>query len=472
MPSTDKRPNFLVFMTEQHRGDCLSIDGHPSLLTPNMDSIGGAGVRFTSSYTTCPICVPARRSFLSGQFPRTHGAVGNTRQEWNDPPTVASVLSEAGYHTCWVGRDHHQYPVRKRFGFDHMVTLEDYWDWLKRAGPEGNGGYYGSGVMHNDWTARSFHLDEIYHHTHWTVNQALEFLRKRDPSCPFFLVVSFVASHPPLIPPSFYMERYLRMELPEPVIGDWAVPPENNGLGDDVSKGGFFLQQGGSVVLTGEKLRSCRAGYYGLINHVDDEIRRLINPVDGVDRTTDGNTVVVFTADHGEMLGDHYQWAKCLPYEGASRIPLMIRAPDRFGLQRRLVPDDPVCLEDIMPTLLEMAGVETPGTVEGTSLLPVMRGEDVTVRPYLHIECSPRFQALTDGKEKYAWFVEDGREQFFDLRTDPQECHDLIDDRDAAQRIALWRQRLIEELQGRPEGFTDGRRLIPGRPYGAALPRG
>ena len=467
----DRRPNFVVFMTEQHRGDCLSIDGHPVLLTPNMDGIGGAGVRFSSCYSSSPICVPARRSFLSGQFPATHGAVGNTAELWEEPATLPGILSDAGYHTCWVGRDHHQFPRRKRYGFDHMVTLEDYAEFLDRAAPEGHGGYWGSGVMHNDWTARPWHLDETLHHTHWTVNKALEFLRKRDPSCPFFLVVSFIASHPPLIPPAFYMERYLRMDLPAPVIGDWATPPENDGLGDDVSTGGFFFREKRGVKLTGEKLLSCRAGYYGLINHVDDEIRRLLNPVDGVDRMTDGNTVVLFTSDHGEMLGDHYQWAKCLPYEGAARIPLLIRAPERFGLQKGLVPTAPVCLEDIMPTVLEMAGVQTPDSVEGKSLLPLMRGAGTQVRPWLHMECSPRFHALTDGKEKYAWFVQDGLEQFFDLVADPSECHDLIGDARVADRVGLWRERLIKQLEGRPEGFTDGKSLYSGRPYQPALPK-
>ena len=105
--------------------------------------------------------------------------------------------------------------------------------------------------------------------------------------------------------------------------GSWAVPPVNDGIGDDVSDQ--------RVKLTGEILRSCHAGYYGLINHVDDQIRRLLNPVNGIDRMTNRNTVVIFTSDHGEMLGDHYLWRKSLPYEGSARIPLLIRGPDRFG---------------------------------------------------------------------------------------------------------------------------------------------
>ena len=466
----NERPNFLVIMTEQHRGDCLGSDGHPVLLTPNIDNIGGAGVRFSRCYSTCPVCVPARRSFLSGQFPVTHGLLNNSNVEWwNAPRTLPGVLRDAGYHTYWVGRSMHQYPPRKRYGFDHIVSYgsgtDDYDAWLDRVAPEGHGGYYGTGVMHNDWTARPWHLDEPLHFTNWVVNQALHFLQNvRDTSCPFFLVASFLAAHPPLVPPAFYMERYLRMKLPEPAIGDWAVPPANDGMGDDVS-----AQR---VKLTGEILRSCHAGYYGLINHVDDQIRRLLNPVNGIDRMTNSNTVVIFTSDHGEMLGDHYLWRKSLPYEGSARIPLLIRAPGRFGFERGLTIDKPVGLEDIMPTVLQMAGAEIPDTVDGRSLLPLSRGEDVQWRPYIHVECTGALgnHALTDGKEKYIWFVRDGSEQFFDLSQDPRECHDLSADPSAADRVSRWRNLMIEELKDRPEGFSDDGHLIAGQTYSTVLP--
>jgi arylsulfatase len=464
----DSRPNFVIFMTDQQRGDCTSIDGHPVLLTPNMDSIAGAGARFRHAYCSAPSCIAARRSLLSGQFPASHGMVGyKDGVEWDAPPTLPGVLKAAGYHTYWVGRSMHQHPARKRFGFDHVVNGDDwlpqtdYEEWLAHVAPNVNGSFFGAGPMHNDWTARPWHLEEWLHPTNWTIMEALRFLRLRDPSCPFLLVVSFVAPHPPLVPPAFYMERYLRMELPPPVIGDWATPPEAGGVGDDVAP----LK----VLLRGEALRSCRAAYYGLINHVDDQMRRIINPVDGVDALTGNNTVVVHTTDHGEMLGDHYLWRKSVPYEPSARIPLHIRAPERFGLKRRLAIDEAVCLEDIMPTLLELAGEKIPETVEGRSLVPLLRGEDVSWRPYIHIEHAPIHQSLTDGKEKFIWFVGDGREQFFDLARDPLECHDLIRSAEMAGRVSMWRERLIAELKGRPEGFTDGKRLIPGRPYPPVL---
>lgn len=461
----DERPNILLIMTDQQRGDCLSIEGHPCLLTPNLDSIAGAGVRFRRAYVTCPSCVAARRSLLSGQFPPTHGMVGyHDAVEWEAPPTLPGVLRDAGYQTYLVGRSMHQHPVWKRYGYEHMVISTpggEYEELLGREAPY-TGGYFGGGVMHNDWTARPWHLADHLHPTNWTTEQALTFARRRDLSCPFFLTVSYAAPHPPLQPPAFYLERYLRTGVPDPVIGDWAQPPPDDGIGDDVASS--------SVKLTGERLRCTRAGYYGLINHVDDQVRRLLNDITGIDAKTGRNTIIVFTSDHGEMLGDHYLWRKSVPYEPSARIPLLIRAPERFGLVGRTLVDAPVCIEDIMPTLLDMAGVQVPDTVEGRSLLPLMRGEAAPWREWLHLEHAPMHQTVTDGREKYIWLVKDGREQFFDLGCDPAELHDLSADPACSERIALWRSRLIDELRGRPEGFTDGTKLIAGRPYRATMP--
>ena len=468
MGKSDNRPNFLILMTDQQRGDCLSLAGHPALLTPVMDSIGGQGVHFRQGYTSCPSCVPARRSLMTGQFPSTHGMVGyRDGLEWNAPPTLPGVLRDAGYHTAIVGRDMHLFPRRKRYGFDEMVIHSDEY---KRYVADHQSGdrldAMAHGISGNGWTARPWHLDEKLHPTTWTVTEALRFLERRDPSCPFFLVVSFVAPHPPLVPPAFYLDRYLRMDLPEPAIGDWATPPPNGGRGMDV--------QSDHVQLEGEALRSARAGYYGLINHVDDQLYRLLGSHTGLRGDDRRNTYVILTADHGEMLGDHYLFRKCLPYDGSARIPFLISGPE---VKSGGTYDRPVCLEDIMPTVLELAGCSIPETVDGDSLVPILRGEaSRTKREFLHGEhatCYSYAQAnhyLTDGKVKYIWYPSDGSEQFFDLVADPQETRNLAALPRRREQVAQWRQRLVELLEGRPEGFTDGERLIPGRPYGPLLP--
>ncbi len=459
-PTTKNKPNILFLMTEQHRGDCLGIERHPVLQTPNMDALAAGGVRFSHAYSTCPTCIPARRSLLSGQFPATHGMVGyRDGIEWNAPTTLPGALRAAGYHTYLVGRDMHQMPRRKRYGYDHMVTHHQHAEMLLSDNPE-SGGRFGAGVTHNDWTAHPWPLEEHRHDTNWTVNRALEFLKERDPSSPFFLTVSFLAAHPPLQPPQYYFDRYLRTGVPNPFVGEWADRPPNDGLGLAVSDR--------RAVLENERLLSARAAYYGLINHVDDQIRRLLSPlVSGIDFS---NTIVVFTSDHGEMLGDHYMWHKMMPYEGSAHVPMLFSVPKRFGVRAGTVCDQPVCLEDLMPTLLELAGVPIPDSVEGRSLLPLMRVEDVRWRKHLHIEHAPIHQTLTDGEEKYIWFVEDGREQLFDLKADPHELRDLSSDPDRASRMEHWRREMVRTLAQRSEGFVEGDALVAGRQYQAMLP--
>jgi arylsulfatase A-like enzyme len=464
MPRTPFKPNILLIMSDQHRGDCLGIEHHPVVQTPNLDALAASGVLFSHCYSTCPVCVPARRSLLSGQYPGTHGARDNTVAPWQESATLPGILREAGYQTFLVGRSMHQFPHHKRFGFDHMVANDDYADWLKEnvpyircprpKGPDPHSSlYYSSGVMHNDWTARPWHLDESLHHTNWTVNEALRFLEKRDPSCPFFLVVSFLAPHPPLIPPAFYLERYLRQELPEPRIGSWAEAPPDRGVGLDVSDP--------RVHLAGEALRSCHAGYYGLINHIDDQIRRLVNPVDGIDTMTGEETVILYTSDHGEMLGDHYLWRKSLPYEGSAHIPLFIRTPRKFGLGRGQVADQAVSLEDIMPTLLDLVGLDSPESVEGKSLLPLLQeSRPDWDRPAIHIEIAHHFHALTDGREKYICSLIDQREQFFDLVRDPRECHNLAWEDTGRQQTARWRNNLISRLAAREDLYQEDIRQL------------
>ena len=154
-------PNILLIVTEQHRGDCLGIEGHPVLLTPNMDAIAQQGARLTRFYSACPSCIAARRSILCGQTPQTHGLVGyHDAVLWDPPHTLPGMLRDHGFQTAFIGRSLHQYPQRKRFGYEEMeITtseigeVDDYAEWLRDHAPTDSGGWYGGGVMHNDWTS-------------------------------------------------------------------------------------------------------------------------------------------------------------------------------------------------------------------------------------------------------------------------------------------------------------------------------
>lgn len=463
------RPNILLIHTEHHRGDALGCAGHPVLLTPNMDTIAQQGARLTRFYSACPTCIATRRTMLTGQDPQTHGLVGyQDGLEWDGVPTLPGILREHGYQTVHIGRDMHQYPPRKGYGFEWMETMEDYRQWLRDQSPRhGIDEWFGGGVMHNDWTVHPWHLDEDLHATNWTIERALRFVAKRDPSRPFFLSLGFIAAHPPFQPPAFYLERYLRTGVPEPLIGDWATAPTAETAGSEDYVSSHLID------LPPEAMLSMRAAYYGLLNHVDDQLRRLINPINGLRHRAD--TIIILTSDHGEMLGDHYRFRKSVAYEGAACVPFLISAPPAFGIPRGHVSDVLATHADLMPTLLDMLDLSMPASVDGVSLYPQLRGmAPATRRPWLHIEHSPHHQCLTDGREKYIWWPADGREQLFDLAHDPRELHDLSRgaavDAHIAGRLALWRERLIDRLRDRPEGFVRADRLVPGRPYGPVIP--
>lgn len=251
------------------------------------------------------------------------------------------------------------------------------------------------------------------------------------------------------------------MSLEPPVVGDWVDIPADNHMGAGVYSG--------HIPLGTEAVLAAMAGYYGMINHVDDQLHNLIMRV----AYENEPTYVIFLSDHGEMLGDHGMFRKSLPYQGSVRVPLMIQGPD---LPDRLVIDQPVTLEDILPTCLDLADLEIPSHVEGRSLLQLIGSpERDDWRTWVHSEqpaTSTRsgWHMLTDGRAKYIWWSGDGREQFFDLEDDPREIRDLALVETKRQQVTAWRRWLTDHLTARPEGFVAAGALTPGRPHQALLP--
>jgi arylsulfatase A-like enzyme len=216
-------------------------------------------------------------------------------------------------------------------------------------------------------------------------------------------------------------------------------------------------------------LHRARAGYYGHMSHIDHQLNRFIETLR--DFGVHENTWLCFTSDHGELMGDHHLFRKAHPYEGSTRVPMLLMGPRGCGLKKASTSDAVLELRDVMPTLLEIAGAPVPATVEGKSFLRLAKGEGGTLREFLHGEhtyMGQSIQWLTDGHEKYVWLSGTGREQLFDLDRDPQECHDLASHA-LTGRLERWRGILVKELAGREEGFTDGTRLITGRPVSPVL---
>jgi len=292
--------------------------------------------------------------------------------------------------------------------------------------------------------------------------KAREVVAETSVTQPLFLTASFYAPHPPLFPPAQYFDAYLKTSLPPVAFGDWVERSKLSPAGD---------RNGHRVLLEGETLRRAQAGYFGLIEHLDAAVAPLIAEFKARSERAGRPWVIVLTSDHGEMLGDHGYFRKCEPYEGSANVPLIIAGSPALGLARGLQSQQPVGLEDLMPTLIELAEVRLPARVDGLSLVPVLRGGQAKLRDWLHFEHAPcysqeqAFHALTDGRWKYVWRPKDGREQLFDLVSDPREERDQAVDAAQAAELRQWRSRLVQRLAGRPEGFSDGQRLVAGRPY-------
>jgi len=467
------KPDVLVIMPDQMRGDCLSILDHPAVRTPRFDALAREGALFRRAYTTVPSCKPARRSLLTGLYPQTSGVVGYAGRPITSP-TLPQLLADAGYATALVGRNMHQVPREERYGYQTQLLASlydgvddgnDYNTYLKKVAPQTDGIdklIADLGLSKNGWEAKPWPFADEHHRVAWIVRQARKVLAESAAEKPLFLTASFVAPHPPLFPPKKYFEHYAAASLPQPAHGDWVDWGALSPKGDRV---------GHRVLLEGEPLRAAQAGYFGLIEQIDDEIAPLVEEFKTRSDRAGRPWLVWVMADHGEMLGDHGYFRKCQPFEGSANIPFIIAGSAELGFRPGLRSFRPVCLEDVMPTLLELGGATRPEVLDGVSLVPTLRGAKHEIRPWLHFEhatCYGKahaFHALTDGRFKYIWRPLDGTEHLFDLDNDPHEEHDLSKDAAHRQTLETWRATLTERLAQRPEGFSDGERLIPGRPY-------
>lgn len=463
-------PEILIIMPDQMRGDCLSSLDHPAVATPTLDRLAREGTLFRRAYTTIPSCIPARYAMLTGLYPQSSGVVGFRKKpiRW---PTLPELLGEAGYTTALVGREMHQLAPDSELGYQmclHGSTYtsdDEYARQIQEAFPQIDAfrqWVTEQGWTYNHWQAKPWSLPEEWHPTSWIVRNARQWLKEISDDRPLCLTASFYAPHPPLFPPKDLFEKYLAAELPDAAHGDWV---DWKSLTHEGADGGQ------RVLLTGERLRRAQAGYYGLIEHIDREIGGLIADFQARAEKTGRPWVIVFTSDHGEMLGDHGYFRKCEPLEGSANVPMIIAASSDLDFRRGQRSTRPVCLEDVLPTLLDLAGKHVPEHIDGVSLVPALRGEPAEIRPWLHFEHAPAyskaqaFHALTDGHVKYIWRPLDGSELLFDLDADPRELRNLADDPEHAESLEKWRATLIDRLAPRPEGFSDGERLIPGRPY-------
>lgn len=479
--STPPRPHIVLVCVDQMRGDAWGGAGAHWADTPNLDDLARGGHWFPRAYSATPTCVPARVALFTGQSQERHGRYGYREGiSFPDahPVTLQSTLRDAGYQTFGVGKMH-VFPDRARCGFDDVRlhdgflhtsrrltggpsgAIDDYVDFLRRETGDPRADPQDTGIGCNAITARPWEREERLHPTRWVADESVRFLERRDPTRPFLLYMSFHRPHAPLDPPGWLWDKHRARSSPTPPMGDW-VSRFDEHRRDFGSEAEFGAQKPST-------LHDQRAAYHASIEFIDLQLNRLREALS--DHGLLEDTIIAFVSDHGDMLGDHDMQRKSVGYEGAARVPFVLHVPPahRQGWGEGGAVDAIVELRDLMPTLLDLAGVPVPDTVDGRSLRPAM-AEGAAVRDHLHGEHvigslgRHGLHWIRSERHKYLWFSGDGHEQLFDLVEDPQERHDLAARPEHAEELARHRALLVAALAEREEGFVRDGALVPGRP--------
>lgn len=463
----DAQKSHVLLITVDHwPASLLGSTGAP-ILTPTLDQLARNGTRYSRAYSECPVCIPARRTLMTGTTPRTHGdRVFGERQEMPDIPTVAQAFRDAGYQAFAAGKLH-VYPPRARIGFDDVQlaeegrlqfgAIDDYEIFLADQGYAGQ--QFTHGMSNNEYVYRPWHLPEHCHVTNWTTQQLARYIKRRDPTRPGFWYLSYTHPHPPIVPPAWYLDLYRDVQPHTPCTGAWASERERLPT---------FLQKQMARWdgLNGTELLAigARRAFYALCTHIDHQIRIVIGTLR--EEGLLDNTVVMFASDHGDMLGDHGLWAKRVFYERSANVPMILMGTsgdDRIGIGH--VDDRLVGLQDIMPTLLDLAGIDIPRSVDGSSMVGNVRREHLYGESG---EGSDATRMVHDGRFKLIYYATGNCRQLFDLANDPGELHDLAGEAEHADMLARLTGMLIDNLCGTDMAWLDGGQLVglPPEPLG------
>ncbi|MAW61486.1 MAG: hypothetical protein CMJ94_11715 [Planctomycetes bacterium] len=412
------RPNILFLFADDHRPDAVGAFGNASIQTPAIDSLSERGFRFGRNYCMGSIhgavCQPSRAMLNSGR------TLYRVKMNLEGAPTLGETLREAGYATFGTGKWHNGGgSFLRSFEEGENVMLGGMSDHLKVP------------IQHvqEDGTLSKRVIGEGFS-SEMFADSVIEFLGGLDPEStqPFFAYVAFTAPHDPRQPPLSYREHYYKNRPPLP--GNFMPQhPFHNGwmTGRDESLAAWPR----TPEVVGDQL----AEYYGLITHMDDQIARILAALERSGRAD--NTIVVFTADHGLAVGSHGLLGKQSVYEHAMGCPLVIAGPGiPHGETEALT-----YLYDLMPTLLDTVGVETPDGVEGLSLKPIWEGKTPGVRDSIYLTYENKMRAVSDGRWKLIRYPPIDHEQLFDLQNDPDELHNLAED--PAQAAQLTRLRAL-----------------------------
>jgi arylsulfatase A-like enzyme len=430
-----KQPNIVFIFSDQHRAQATGFGGDPNVRTPVMDALAARSLNFTTAVSGMPVCAPYRASLLTGQYPLTHGVFTNDVCLGDGAVSLAQACSAAGYDTAYIGKWHldghgrsSYIPTERRQGFDHWQVLECTHDYNRSR-------YYAG----NDPTPRTWEGYDAFAQT----RAVQEYLRTRPGERPFLLVLSW---GPPHNPYESAPEEFRRLYDPA------ALELRPNVRLEDLQKP--FRR------FTPDP-RTDIAGYYAHITALDAALGDLLNTLEETGLAQE--TIFVYTSDHGDMLWSHGEWRKQWPYDESILVPLLLRYPAGLGEAGRTV-DLPLNTPDLMPTLLGLAGVPIPATVEGINYAPFLRGEmemDTEAALLAIVNPFAEFQPAWGGREyrgvrtrRYTYARDlRGPWLLFDNQLDPYQLNNLCNLESIRPLQAYLDDLLVRMLHERGDAF-------------------
>ena len=430
-----QHPNILWYCTDQQRFDTIGALGNPHVRTPVLDNLVDKGVAFTHTYCQSPICTPSRSSFMSGLYPsRVHNTRNGNDTFPTRPPVITKLIANAGYTCGLVGKFHLQSSGKRTepriddgfsyWKFSHAPRDDwekghDYAEWVRSRG--------------GDLESLRVSDDRVpaeLHQTTWASERSIEFFRQKHDR-PWLLNVNIYDPHPPFIPPRAYAEKFDPESMPGPYFKESDLEAQSR-----LSECDF---QDEIRTPFEHDAKGAQARYYAMIAQIDDQLARILSILDETGQRD--NTVIIFTSDHGEALGDHgLMYKGCRFYEGLVRVPLIFSWPKRF--MQNVQSDALVEMLDLSATLLNLAGVDAPEYLQGTSLNSILTGESDRhhhrsfVRSEYYDALDPHFTggtgtfATMHRTRRYKLCVYHGKGvgELFDLESDPWEHENLWND--------------------------------------------
>jgi arylsulfatase A-like enzyme len=438
-----ERPNIVIILPDQMRASAMGCDGNTQVKTPNIDRMAAEGIRFHRTYANVPVCCPARAILLTGTYPHVNGMLANDLRLREEQVTLAEILRDAGYRTGFIGKWHLDGgprdpgfvpPGPRRQGFEFWAAYECHHRHFRptyfRDTPE-------------PITVEKFEPEA-------SCDFAVEFLRSQPKGQPFFLTVQMGPPHDPYGAP----EEYARQYPPERI-----VPPENWQPNSEVSKPSAnravgtaftpYIPAGGREEI---------AAYYAAVTAVDDQVGRLLRTLDELG--FDENTIVLFTSDHGDMLGSHGLRRKRKPYDESARVPGIIRWPVRIPAGQ--VVETLFSHVDMPPTLLALAGIEVPQDMQGADLSRVALGQttdgpDAVLLqifvPFHPDQVARPWRGIVTADYTYARFEEEPW-LLFDRRHDPAELHNLVGDNEHAELLRELDAKLAALMKNQRDSWS------------------